>query len=372
MRICLVGPTSPYRGGISHYHTLLAEALNAAGVDVRVFNFTRMYPERLFPGKSQLDESQHTIGMDSERTLDSVDPRSWRRTGKAIAASNPDRVVFQWWHPFFAPAFAGVSFWVRRHSPNTRRIFLCHNVKPHESTVLDAALLRAAYASADAFVVHAEQERSALHAWSTSRPITVHPHPVYRVFRKGNLTREEARQQLGLTGDVLLFFGYVRQYKGLHLALEALPQILSRRNVTLVVAGEFYEDRATYERQIRNLGIEKHVRLVDRYIANEEVETYFVATDLVVQPYLHATQSGISQVAFGFGRPVLATSVGGLPDAIRDGETGLLVPPGEPVAIANAVCRFFDDKLGPSMEASISGASERFGWDSLARVVCEV
>lgn len=372
MKLSVVGPTAPYRGGISHYNTLLCQALEDGGHDVRAFNFTRMYPELLFPGKTQLDASRAAIGFPSERTIDSVFPPSWRSTGKRIGKLAPDRIVFQWWHPFFAPSYAAVSFWARRYAPGARQVFVCHNVRPHEASPIDQGLLRLAYSRADAFVVHAAQERDVLAELAPRKPAVVHPHPTYDVFRSGQLSRGEARQRLELDGDVLLFFGYVREYKGLRFAIEAMPHILKRRPVTLVVAGEFYEERAPYEARIKELGLESRVRLVDRYIANEDVAAFFTASDLVVQPYVHATQSGISQIAFGFDKPVVATNVGGLPEVIRHGETGFLVPPGDANAIAEAVLTFFEDGHQERMARAIRSDQERFSWTSLASAVLSV
>jgi glycosyltransferase involved in cell wall biosynthesis len=369
MRIAMLGPTSPYRGGISHYTTLLAREL-AREHDIEVQSFTRMYPDLLFPGKTQLDESAAALDFPSTRVLDSIDPRTWRRAGKAMAASRPALAVFQWWHPFFAPSYRTAALWLKRHSPRTTRVFLCHNVRPHEASLVDDGLLRLAYSGADAFLIHTEGDREELARLAPGKPIAVHPHPTYDVFddlSEGELSREEARSLLKLEGEVLLFFGYIRAYKGLRYAIEALPKILEERPVTLVIAGEFYEDRAETEALIDRLGVRAHVRLYDQYIPNEEVARYFRAADLCVQPYVSATQSGITQLAWGFARPVLATAVGGLPEVIDDGVTGYLVPPETPAAIADAVLDFFENERGGAMERAVIEARERFSWPSLAR-----
>lgn len=363
----MIGPTYPYRGGISHYNTLLAQELAKQGHQVECLNFTRMYPSLLFPGKTQLDESEEHIGVPSERVLDSLNPLSWRKTGLAAANASPDLAVYHWWHPFFAPSYRGVAASLRRHRRSTRQVFICHNVLPHESSPVDRGLARFAYAAPDAFVVHSTLEEKKLEALAPSKPVRVHPHPSYDVFAGRPLGRERARRELKLDGDVILFFGYVRPYKGLRYAIEALAEVRRRRPVMLVVAGEFYEPRSEYEALIDRLGLRDAVRVVDEYIPNEDVGAYFEAADLVVQPYVTATQSGISQIAFAFGKPVVATAVGGLPDIIDDGETGFLVPPEDSIAIATAIERFFDGDMAIPMRDAILSSRERFSWSSLAR-----
>jgi D-inositol-3-phosphate glycosyltransferase len=371
VKIVSVGPLAPHRGGISHYHTLLCRSL-AHTHDVLGLGFTRLYPDLLFPGKTQLDESAQAIDFPNERVIDSVDPRTWRRAARRVREHGALRLVFQWWHPFFAPAYAGVAALARRRGSRPRVVFVCHNVRPHEGSRANDAVLMAAYRMADAFVVHAESERNALAPLVGERPIAVHAHPPYDVFAAdGAPSRDDAKRTLGLSGDVLLFFGLVRAYKGLMTLLEALPSIVQERPVTLVVAGEFYDARAPYDARIRELGIADRIRIHDRYIPNEDVQTYFAAADVVVQPYVHATQSGISQIAFAFGRPVIATNTGGLKESILHGETGFLVPPEDPQALTHAVVRFFADAHGPAMERAIRARLPPT-WDGLADVVARV
>jgi glycosyltransferase involved in cell wall biosynthesis len=364
VKIGLVGPTFPYRGGISHYTTLLAREL-AGGHEVFVENFRRLYPELLFPGRTQLDESGNPLEVPSRRILDSLLPWTWSAAGRDAARERPDLVVFQWWHPFFALAYRGVIRGLARSS-RAAVLFLCHNVLPHEATRLDRLLLSAAFARPHGFLVHSAEDRDHLLAFRPGAPVRVAPHPTYDVFARGAPPRAEARRRLGLSGDVLLFFGYVRAYKGLRHLIEALPGILERRKVTLLVVGEFYEKKEPYLERVRRLGVAESVIFVDRYVPNEEVGLYFAAADLVVQPYVTATQSGITQIAFGFGRPVVVTRVGGLPDVVEDGKTGFLVPPEDPGAVRDAVLRFFDEGLGPAMEEAVASGSERFSWNRLA------
>ncbi len=367
MRWALLGPLHPYRGGIAHYGALLAEEL-AREDEVHAFNFSRLYPQLLFPGKTQFDESDNPFALPAPRTLDSLLPTSWRRTASAIAEAEPDALLCHWWHPFFGPAYGSVLRRLGKLRPGCARILLCHNVLPHERSRVDLLLGRRALGVADGFLVHSEDDADNLRKLLPGAPLKVHPHPRYDAFAGEAPTPEEARAQLGIGSEekVVLFFGYVRAYKGLDLALRALARC-RESGLRLWVVGEFYEDRAPYDALIRELGQDDTVRIVDRYVANEEVAAYFQAADLVLQPYRSATQSGIAQIAFAFGKPVLATAVGGLPEQIEDGVTGLLVPPDDLPALAAAIDRYFGETgLAARLSVGIAAAAARFSWRGLA------
>jgi len=366
MRWALVGPLHPFRGGIAHYGAVLAREL-AARDEVRALNFRRLYPRLLFPGRSQLDPSEAPIGFESRRLLGALDPLSWERGARYLAAAEPDALLCHWWHPFFAPAYGVLARRLKRRLPGCSVLLLCHNVLPHERSAVDRSLARFAFRAADAFLVHSESDAARLDTLMPGARRAVHAHPRYDVFRGAEADRAAARARLGIADGerIALFFGYVRAYKGLDLALAGLARA-KLPELKLWVVGEFYEDRAPYERQIAELGLGERVILVDRYVPNEAVADYFLAADLVLQPYHSATQSGIAQIAAAFKRPVLATRVGGLPEQIEDGVTGLLVAPGDPAALAAALERFFAEALGADMEAALAEADARFSWEHLA------
>ncbi len=367
MRWALLGPLHPYRGGIAHYGALLAEELSRED-EIRAFNFRRLYPKLLFPGKTQYDESESPFALPSSRLLGSLDPSSWWRTASAIAAAEPDAIVCHWWHPFFGPAYGSVLRRLARLRPDCARLLLCHNVLPHERSRVDLLMGRRALGAADGFLVHSESDAERLRELLPGALMKVHPHPRYEAFTGDAPDRETARARLGIGPDekVALFFGYVRAYKGLDLALRALARC-QEPGLRLWVVGEFYEDPAPYEDLINDLGLRDAVRIINRYVANEEVAAYFQAADLVLQPYRSATQSGIAQIAFAFGKPVLATAVGGLPEQIEDGVSGLLVPPDDLPALAAAMDRFFGDSaLAARLSAGIAAAASRFSWRGLA------
>jgi glycosyltransferase involved in cell wall biosynthesis len=330
-RACLVGPAYPYRGGIAHYNSLLAREF-AKDHDVLVVNFKRLYPSVLFPGKTQLDESGEPLSVASVRVIDSLDPTSYWRAARRIA-------------------------------------YLCHNVMPHETSPVDRALIKLGLGRADAFLVQSEEDRSRLLRVVRNAKVAVNPHPIYDVFNRGRYTKERAREELGVSGRVLLFFGYVRPYKGVGVLLDAFAEIVRRMEAVLFVVGEIYEGRERYAALVKQLGIENRVRMIDRYVANEEVEKYFAAADLVVLPYLSATQSGVVQVAYGFDKPVVVTAVGGLSEAVEDGVTGYVVPPNDPAAVAGAVIRFFDTGVEQAMALGIGRVKERFSWERCKRAL---
>jgi glycosyltransferase involved in cell wall biosynthesis len=360
MNVCLVGPVHPYRGGISHFTAMLARELGASHA-VRVVNFSRLYPSFLFPGRTQFDESGAPFGVESLRLIDSVNPLSWKRAADAVLDFHPDVVVFQWWQPFFAPAFRSMCGRIRGRN-GARIVFLCHNVLPHESSPLDRALTRWGLGRAHAFVVQSREDGTTLAALRPGATIEFNPMPVFDLFVDRAPDRAEARRRLGVDGNVILFFGLIRPYKGLSTLLHAFARTRDELTSTLLVVGEFYEPRARYDDLIRSLGIGGRVHVVDRYVPNEEVGAYFRAADVVVLPYVTATQSAIVQTAYSLGTPVIVTAVGGLPDVVADGETGYVVPPQDADALARAVLRFFHDDDGPRMRAAIAARASEFSW----------
>lgn len=365
MRVALLGPTHPHRGGIAHYTTLLARSF-AKSHETHIVSFTRLYPGILFPGSTQFDKSADALlpPVTPERLLDSVNPFTWWRAGVRLRALDPDLLVVPWWHSFFGPSL-GTAARTARHGNRPKRIFLTHNVEPHEPTPVDRWLADYGLGAADGFLVHARAEAERLRPRARGRPIRVHPHPSYEFFSERSPSREAARAAIGARGRVILFFGYVRAYKGLGDLLEAVR--LARRDAwdQLYVVGEFYEPRSIYEAALRDPALWGKVTIVDRYVANEEVAAYFAAADVVALPYRSATGSGIAQVAFGAGVPVIATRTGGLEDVVEDGVSGLLVEPSDPRGLSRAIERFFDEGFAPRLREGIVGARNRFTWDAL-------
>jgi len=360
MRVSLVGPTFPYRGGISHFTALLARAFSASH-EVQVINFSRLYPGFLFPGRTQFEEGEPPVPVTSLRLVDSVNPLTWPRAARAVTGFGADLVVFQWWQPFFAPAFRAIGG--RAGASGARVVYLCHNVLPHEPSRFDRPLARWGLARAHGFVVQSREDGRTLAGLIPGAHIEFNPMPVFDLFPNRDLDRDEARRRLRVGGRVLLFFGLVRAYKGLPTLLEAFALCADALDATLLIVGEFYEDRAPYDEQIAALGIGARVRVVNEYVPGEDVATYFRAADVVVLPYETATQSAVVQTAFAFETPVIVTAVGGLPDVVADGETGFVVPARDPRALAGAITRFFSEEAGPRMAGAIRAAGGAFAWE---------
>jgi len=370
MKICLVGPAYPYRGGISHFTQMLAREFQSAH-EVRVVGFSRLYPSLLFPGRTQYDEGGALVRVESLRLIDSINPMTFARAARAVVEFAPSLVVVQWWHPFFAPAYRALVRAVKRRS-SAPVVYLCHNVLPHEGSRIDRALARWGLTVADAFLVQSVEDQARIERLVPGAVVTLRPHPTYTQFAAGAMAPSQARARLGVDGRVMLFFGLVRAYKGLDVLLEAFARVAQKLQATLLVVGEFYEDRERYDRAIATLSIGDRVRVVDRYVPDDEVGVYFSAADLVVLPYKSATSSGIAQTAFAFERPVIVTAVGGLPDVVHDGVTGYVVPPEDPAALAAAMERFFALDDAARMAAAIRSEAPRFAWGTFAQALVEL
>jgi len=365
MRVALLGPLAPWRGGLAQYLALLGESL-ATRAEVRGITFTRQYPELLFPGTSQLDPAAPRPTFPVEALLDSIAPWSWRRVAARLESFAPAAVILKWWMPFFAPSFASSVGPLR--SRGTRVVLVCDNLVPHEHRPFDRAFTRWMLRNSDGYLVMSDSVEQDLDRLKPGAPRRRVAHPLYAQFDRGRWTRETARERLGLSGEVVLFFGYIRRYKGLDTLLEAWREVRARRPAaTLVVAGEPYEDVAPYRRLAEVAGGAPAVRMLDRYVPDEEVEALFKAADVAVLPYRSATQSGVTHVAYALGVPVITTDVGGLAETVRPGETGLVVPPENPAALAGAIVEFFERGLATTFRQGVAAFAAAHSWDVLAR-----
>jgi glycosyltransferase involved in cell wall biosynthesis len=306
MKFVLVGPVYPYRGGIAHYTTMLAQTLAKRCSQFLVVSFRRQYPRWLYPGKSDLDPSQETLPVNAGYYLDPLYPWTWWQTARKIAEWNPNLVIIQWWTTFWAPAFGSLAFLLRRRG--VKVLFVIHNVMPHEPRPWDRWLVRLALRQGQHFLVMTDREQERLLSLLPQAKTTMAPLPVYDMFAGQRIPTAEAKQRLGLPAgeSVALFFGLVRPYKGLRFAIEALTELRARgKMVRLLVAGEFWEDVMTYTRLIEQLGLSTQVKIDNRYIPNEQVGLYFSAADVFVAPYVGGTQSAVVKVALGFDLPVV-------------------------------------------------------------------
>ncbi len=342
MRVTLVGPVYPYRGGIAHYTTMLYRALRERGHDVLMVSFKRQYPRWLYPGRSDKDPSKKPLVVDDAKYwIDSLNPFTWLSTFWRIRRYRPDVLVLQWWTTFWVPVwFAfGILNHLFLHKP---LVYICHNVLPHETRRWDPWLARVVLRWGARFIVQSEEEQERLTALMPGVQVAVIPHPVYDMFADQRIPRDEARRRLGLPLDVpiLLFFGIIREYKGLKDVLAAMPEIRAQLGeMVLLVVGEFWEDKQPYLEMIARLGIADSVIIEDRYIPNEEVGLYFSAADALVAPHRRVTGSGVVEMARGFGVPVVIGWGGNLEATGK--KVGLLTHQGTLHAITDAiVCHF--------------------------------
>lgn len=367
MRITIVGTAYPLRGGIAHYNALLYSELRR-GHDVQIITFRRQYPALLFPGRSQQETRGELLRVPSEPLIDSVNPLTWLATGRTIKQNPPDLLIFKYWLPFFGPCFGTVAR-VAKRGTRTKVLYICDNVIPHEHRPGDTVFTRYAFKAADYFIVQSAAVERDLCAFWPGATYTKVPHPVYTMFGAAT-DKRDARAALGIAAErVLLFFGYVRQYKGLHLLLDALAHLDPSFNVHLVVVGEFYDDQQKYRRQIRDLRLEHRVTLRADYVPNDQVGLYFSAADAVVLPYISATQSGIAQIAYNFDRPVIATAVGGLEEVVLHDVTGLIVPPNDAPALARSIERFYAADLEPGLSANVRREKQKYSWQHLREAI---
>jgi glycosyltransferase involved in cell wall biosynthesis len=374
MRILILGTAHPYRGGLAAYNERLASQFVSEGHDVEIFTFTLQYPKLLFPGKTQFTESAAPINMKISRVLNSINPFNWIRTGYSIRKLNPDILVIKYWHPFMSPCFGTVARIAKRNKAvRTKVICIFDNVIPHEKSFIDRILTRYFTGCIDGAIVMSRSVGEDLKTFRVNIPVIFNPHPLYDNYG-AQIPREDALKKLSLTDDYsyLLFFGFIRAYKGLDLLLEAFSdKRLRKRNIRLIVAGEFYESDAPYRAIIERNYLGNEVLIYDRFIREEEVASLFSVADLVVQPYRSATQSGVTQIAYHFDKPMLVTDVGGLSEIVPDGKCGYVVKP-DPLAIADAIEDFFAHNRKESFTIGVKEEKAKFTWNKLISSILDI
>ncbi len=371
MNIVIISTAYPLRGGIAHYVSLLYRHLSVHH-EVSIITFKRQYPKLLFPGKSQEEIGDDGAMLPSVQVIDTLNPFTWYKAGRIAAQRKPDLVIFKYWMPFFAPAF-GIAARVAKQKSGCKVLFICDNVLPHERTPLDKALTSWLFKAGDFFIVQSKSVEKDLLSVVGDPKYKFVPHPVYEIFGK-SIARDESRDKLGISRDenVALFFGYIRKYKGLHVLLEAVQKALEKIKFKLLVVGEFYDDEKPYRQQIEKLGLKEDVVVVNEYVPNNEVAGCFSAADIVVLPYIDATQSGIAQIAYNFNKPVITTDVGGLAEVVINNETGLVVSPDSSDELAAAIVKFFSENLAEKFSEGVAEQRKLYSWDNLVNAIEEL
>lgn len=370
MKIAIIGPAHPYRGGIAAFNERLAREFQADGHKVDIYSFTLQYPGFLFPGKTQYAEGPAPEGLVIERCVNSINPFNWLKVGRKINKGGYDLVVFAYWMSFFAPCYGTIARKLRK----TTRIALVHNMMPHERTILDKLLPPFFVRSMDGFVALSKSVLEDVEKIDRrGKPKVWSPHPIYDHYGARE-PREMALEHLHLDPRYryLLFFGVVRTYKGLDLLVEAFADgRLPKYPLRLLVAGEFYEGKEEYLKAIKSLGLENKVIIRDEFIPDDQVKDYFNAADIVVQPYKSATQSGVTQIAYHFEKPMLVTDVGGLREIVPDGKVGYVTELG-PQPIATALVDFFENQRYDNFVKNIQVEKQKYSWSQLVDTLVSI
>ncbi|MBN1435581.1 MAG: glycosyltransferase [Sedimentisphaerales bacterium] len=391
-RIVILGPTYPYRGGIAHHTTILCQTLRRLGHQVKLISYTRQYPKFLYPGRTDQDPSQTQLKIDDTQYLiDSANPLTWIKTARVINKFQPDLLILPWWVAFWAPMNLALLSQIKKP---TQILIICHNTQEHESNRVKAYLTKKVLNHADHLLTHSPAETKNLHdILGPQANIITAFHPTYSPLAQSPITKAQAQAQLQVSSPCLLFFGFVRKYKGLDILLEAFRQLQPETNqkrglalerqrkclspfspqtqATLLIVGEFWKDKQYYLDIINRNNLQPHIRLIDQYIPNEQIAQYFTAADLVVQPYRSATGSGICQLAFGLNRPVIATNVGDLSQVIQDHVNGRIVPPNNPQALAAAIRESLNPQTLKTLTQNAAQTKNQFSWQKLAQLITQ-
>ncbi|MCU7495274.1 MAG: glycosyltransferase [Ignavibacteria bacterium] len=369
MKITIVSAAYPYRGGIADFARLLYSEL-AKKHEVNVITFKRQYPSLLFPGKSQTESGKTVEAIPTERLIDSVNPLNWLKVGQKIRKDAPDLLIFKYWLPFFGPAFGTIARAAKKNK-KIKTLAICHNVIPHEARPGDKSFTRYFLSAMDYFVLLSKKVQDDLKKFLPDAQSKVLPHPVLSNFGLP-VEKEEARKHLKLKdGKLILFFGFIRDYKGLDVLLEAMALLREKLDLKLMVAGEYYSNEEKYKSLIEKLNISGSLLMFNGFIPSSEVRYYFCAADLVVLPYRSATQSGIVQIAMNFKKPVVATNVGGLEEVVLEGKTGYVVEKGDAAAIAEAIIKFYAGNKEAEFQKNIEGEVDKYSWKRFSEGVLE-
>jgi glycosyltransferase involved in cell wall biosynthesis len=370
MRIAYLSTFYPYRGGISQFNALLYRNLEKNN-EIKAFNFSRQYPDLLFPGQTQYVTSSDNVDkIETLRLLDSINPFSFGKAARIIGGYNPDLLIMKFWMPFFAPSLGYVSGRIRKKCC-AKSIAILDNVIPHERKPGDILLIKYFLKKMDGFIVMSSTVEKELLSLNPHAKYILKPHPVYEHFGH-NMDKKEAIRKLKLpeNKNIILFFGFIRDYKGLDELLRSFSRL--PENYHLVIAGEIYGNFEKYQAIINDLNLSEKVSLFIRYIDDTEVSAFFSAADVCVLPYKSATQSGIVQIAYNFNLPVIATDKGGLSEMVTDNKTGLIISSSEPALIANKIEEYFNQKYYLKFSENILAIRNEFSWQAFSDAILQL
>lgn len=368
----IVGPAFPLRGGIANFNEALCRAMNAEDIETKIISFSLQYPSFLFPGKTQFDKGKGPQDILIETKINSINPFNWLSVARYIKKQKPDFVVFRFWLPFMGPCLGTIAGRIKSGT-KIRVIAITDNVIPHEKRFGDKAFTRYFIKRCDGFIAMSQAVLNDLKEFTSTDKKSFLPHPIYDIFGE-KLSKKEALAKLNLNENDkhLLFFGFIRKYKGLDLLLEAMAdERVKALNVKLIVAGEYYEDAAPFNEIIRKNGLEQNIILKTEYIPSEDVRYYFCACDMVTQPYRTATQSGVTQIAYHYEKPMLVTNVGGLPEIVPHNKVGYVTEISAK-SIADSIVDFYINNKEQAFIENVIIEKQRFLWSTFVNGVKEL
>ncbi|MCQ2607544.1 MAG: glycosyltransferase [Bacteroidales bacterium] len=372
MRIVILGTAYPYRGGLSAFNERLATELQNEGHEVEIYTFTLQYPSLLFPGKTQYSSEPAPAHLNIKRRVNSCNPFNWFSVGRELQKNKPDMLITKYWLPFMSPCFGSIARMVACNG-HTKILSILDNIIPHEHRIGDKIFSKYFVNVTQGFVAMSKSVLADLSLFDEKKPRKFCPHPLYDHYGT-LLDKKTAREklQLPVDGKYVLFFGFIRDYKGLDILLEAMAdQKLRDEKITLIVAGEFYSNSEKYLNLIDSLGIADQVKLCTDFIPDSEVNLYFSACDIVAQPYKTATQSGVTQIAFHFEKPMLVTNVGGLAEIVPNGKIGYVVEP-EAKQVADALAKFYTDEKEQEFIENIKIEKQKYAWSNMTNALYEL
>ncbi len=364
-KILIVGPAYPLRGGLATYNERLCNEFKNLGNECDILSFSLQYPSFLFPGKTQFSTEAAPSSINILSLINSINPINWLNIGRKIKREKYDIIIFRYWMSFMAPAFGTIARIIKQNH-HTKILAITDNIYSHEKRFFDSAFTKYFLSICDGFLSMSQSVLSQLKQFDSNKPSVYVAHPMYDMFGI-EMSKSDAKKKLGLNDDTnyLLFFGFIRKYKGLHLLFDAFAdERLRALNLKLIVAGEFYEDAKPYLTQLKELNLEEHVIMSNDFIPNNEVATHFCAADAVIQTYLNATQSGVTQIAYYYNKPMIVTNVGGLAELVPNDKVGYVVGVNK-TEIADAILKFYADKKEQEFIANIKVEKEKFTWKYL-------
>lgn len=375
--IVILGPAHPFRGGgITTFNERLATEFQQQGYAVTIYNFSLQYPSFLFPGKSQYSTEPAPAHLNILSKVNSINPFNWIKVGNELKRLRPDLIVVRYWLPLMGPAL-GTILRIAKKNRHSSIVAITDNVVPHEKRPGDKPFTRYFLSSCDAFITMSEKVMNDLKAVVPNKQARQVAHPLYDNFG-APVSKEEAREKLKISNEesVILFFGFIRKYKGLDILLDAMAilkfniQYLKFKMPLLLVAGEFYEDENIYLQKIKDLDIGDRLLLHTHFITDSEVKNYFCAADLVIQPYRHASQSGVTPLAYHFEIPMIVTNVGALPDYVPHERAGLVAEPNA-ASLAGAIEQYF--QLGAAhFLPQLREEKKKYSWSVLTEEIIDL